>query len=403
MYKNLVYSVFTKATVALVNFCILVLSSRYLGVNSRGEISIFILNITVIQILNEVYTGYSLIYFVPKFNLKKIITAGIVYTVIFCSLSNLIIVFLDKQVPGYEWLGYIISILVILNTFHCVLILGKENLRMYNLLSFLQPFILLLGVSFFVFVLKKYTFESYIYPLLVSFTCAIFFSGAIVFKYIFMETKVASEFVLKPVLARGLAYQATILMFMFANRYSYYLLPGSGSVGLYSSACTLMESVLLIVNSITPLLLSRVVNTGNTLESVKMTIRLSKISFILSCVAVVIINLLPESLFTQILGIGFSGIKTIMLQYTPVILMMSLLAILSTHLSAIGKQNLVLACYGAGFLFSLLFAPVLIRFYGVGGASLNANITYFIMTIAIYSVFIRLNKIPLSSLIYDSI
>ena len=77
MLKNIFQSVIVKALVALINFCILIISSKYLGISSRGEISIFILNIAIIQGINEVFTGYSLIYFLQKFNIKKIIVAGI--------------------------------------------------------------------------------------------------------------------------------------------------------------------------------------------------------------------------------------------------------------------------------------------------------------------------------------
>ncbi|MEO6303240.1 MAG: hypothetical protein ABIP51_08705, partial [Bacteroidia bacterium] len=98
MFKNIIHSLFTKGVVAIINFFILIVSSRYLGVSSRGEISIFILNIAIIQIVNEIYTGYSLVYFIPKFNLKKMYVLGLIYTLIFCSLSNVIVVFLNKQV-----------------------------------------------------------------------------------------------------------------------------------------------------------------------------------------------------------------------------------------------------------------------------------------------------------------
>lgn len=183
MFKNLVYSLITKAGIALINFSILVISSRYLGVSSRGEISIFILNITIIQVINEVYTGYSIVHFIPKFNFRKIVISGFIYTLIFCSLSNVVLVFLNKQVQGYEWLGYLISLLVILNTFNCVLILGKENIRAYSFLSFLQPFILLTGIIFCVFILKKDTFVAYVYPLLISFIIGFTASTALVSNY----------------------------------------------------------------------------------------------------------------------------------------------------------------------------------------------------------------------------
>lgn len=394
MFKNLVYSLITKASIALINFSILVLSSRYLGVSSRGEISIFILNITIIQVINEVYTGYSIVHFIPKFNFKKIVASGIIYSLIFCSLSNVVLAFLNKQVQGYEWLGYIISLLVIINTFNCVLILGKENIRAYNFLSFLQPFILLAGIVFCIFILKKDTFVAYVYPLLVSFMIAVAASTPLVVNY-FLSGKTLPEFKAMSIFTKGFAFQASILMFLFANRYSYYLLPDRASVGMYSSSVSLIESVLIIANSISPVLLSRVANQGNTAASTNITLTLSKASFFLTAIAAVIVFSIPEGVFTTLLGSSFSGIKQYMILYSPTVLMVSLFSIISQYFSAIGKQKVVLFCYALGFFFAVSVAPYLVQTYGVRGAAYNANAAYLIITLAMCSFFLFYNKISL--------
>jgi O-antigen/teichoic acid export membrane protein len=392
MFKNIFYSLLTKGIVALINFIILILTARYLGVSSRGEISIFILNITIIQILNEVYTGYSMVHFVPRFNLKKIIVFGICYTFVFSSLSNSIVCFFNKQVPGYEWLGYLISLLVILNTFNCVIILGKQDIKRFNFLSFLQPFLLLFGILVCVFGFRIYTFNAYAYPLLFSFAIAFIISSRIVLRFFWLKNS-PNDFNLKPIFIKGIMFQAAILMYIFVNRYSYYLLPNSASVGLYSSASTLMESLLIFTNSIAPVLMARVSNEGNTMKSIKLTLTLSKVSFFFSAICAFVIFLIPESFLTLVLGDGFLGIKSLMLLYAPGILLVSFFGSISYYYSAIGKQKLVLFCYSLGFITTWFFAPVLIAMYGSKGAAYNANISYVMMTVAICISFIVTNKL----------
>lgn len=394
MLRNLIQSLLTKGSVALINFFILILSSRYLGVSSRGEISIFVLNIAIIQIINEVYTGYSIIHFLPKYNLRKIVGFGLFYTFLFCSVSNSIVIFLNKQLPGYEWIGYCVSLLVISNTFNCVIILGKENIKLYNILSFIQPFLLLLGLIFYLFILRKYTFISFVFPLFFSFTAAFILSTITVIKLIFKESK-SKEYALKPILMNGFLFQTSSLMFLFANKYNYYLLPESASVGLYSSASSLMESVLIIVNAVSPLLLARVAKQGDTIKSADMALSLSKASFILSILATLIIFILPEGVFVFVLGVGFAGIKGLMLIYAPGVVLVSLFAVISNYFLALGKQKLLVLCYGLGLISTVLLAPVLIKEYGMYGAAYNANITYLIMAIAVSYAFMKINKISL--------
>lgn len=397
MFKNIIHSLFTKGLVAVINFFILIVSSRYLGVSSRGEISIFILNITIIQIVNEIYTGYSLVYFIPKFDLKKMYVFGLVYTLIFCSLSNVVVVFLNRQVPGYGWLGYIVSLLIIVNTFNCVLILGKEKVKIYNFLNLIQPLLLLIGLGFSLIVLKEFTFNAYIFPLLLSFVVAFIFSTAVVLKFD-LKLSAGKAFDVKPIIINGLICQAAVLMHIFCNRYSYYLLPSTAKVGLYSSASSLIESVLIISNGISPVLLARVANTGNTLRSSEMTLSLSKASLVFSFMAVLVIFLLPEDFFIYLLGDGFVGIKRLMMLYSPGILMVSFFGIISNYFSALGKLKLTLVCNSFGFIISLVLAPILIKKYDIDGAAYTVNIAYLAVAIAIGTAFFINNKMKLQRL-----
>jgi len=397
MFKNILQSVFTKGFVAVINFLILFVSARYLGAGSRGEINILVLNITIIQILNEVYTGYSLIYFIPKYNLKKIFITGIGFTFIACSFGNSIFYIIQKQLPGQEWLSFIISLLVILNTFNCVIILGKEKIGLYNFLSFLQPLILLIGLLIYIFVLKSYTLESYLWPMLISF--CISFPVSFIAALKLVKAGVSNlSYEHKPIFMYGLICQAGVLMYILSNKYSLYLLPTKNEVGLYGTASSLIESILIIANGISPVFLAKVVNTGNSERNIKMTLTLSKASFILSLFAVSVLFILPNSFFIMLLGKGFGDVKYYMMFYAPGILIMSFISIINNYFSAVGRLKNVLVCNSFGFITTLFLAPVLVKNFGIKGAAITADIAYATTAIAICIVFFRSNGLPLKNL-----
>lgn len=397
MFKNIIHSIFTKGIVALINFFILIITSRYFGISARGEISIFILNITIIQLINETYTGYSLVYFIPKFNLKKIFIIGIIYILIFTSLSNLIIVFINKQIIGFEWMGYIISLIIIINSFNSVLILGKEKVKLYNFLNFLQPFLLLLGVLIYIFILNDNSISAFIYPLFFSFAISFVISVVYAQKLVFFDLSL-TNYEFKPIIINGIICQASTLMFILGNRYSYYLLPSTSKIGLYSTASSLIESILIISNGISPILLARVANLGDTKQSSKITLSLSKISLIISTIAVIIIFIIPETLYLKILGNEFIGIKRLMMLYAPGILMICFFGIISNYFSAIGQLKTVLLSNSLGFFFTLILAPLLIKKYDLAGAAYTANITYLIIALSIFILFFKINKLPINNL-----
>jgi O-antigen/teichoic acid export membrane protein len=393
MFNKIVQSLFTKCTVALINFLILIISSRYLGVVSRGEISLFLLNILVIQVIAEIYTGYGLIYFMHQYNLKKIIVGGILFILIISSAGNGIVSFTNKQVPGFEWLGYFISILVLLNTFNCVLLLGSGSLLKYNILSFLQPLLLLIGLAIAVFVIKIYTFNAYVIPLLFSFIVSFIISISFLLTSPLKSDK--EEFRLMPILSYGLLFQAVIIMHLVGNRYSYYWLPDNASIGIYSAATSFTEAVLVLTQSLIPVFLARVNREKNKSVTFDVALSLTKFSFLLTFIVLLILFFVPESLFTLILGEGFSGIKHLVLLYSPAVLCMSVYTVAGSFFSVTGNQKIVLAGYSAGFVINLVLTPLLINKYGITGAPVAAFISHLFNAFAICFAFFNLNNVSL--------
>lgn len=388
-----------KAIVAIINFLILIVSSKYLGVYSRGEISLFLLNLTIIQSINEIFTGYSIVHFVPKFNLKKIIFYGIGFTFIFSSLSNLLIVSLHKQVQGYEWFGYFISILVILNTFNCMLLLGRASFNSFNFLAFLQPFLLLIGILFFVFYQQQYTLTSYLWPLMLSFLVSFLISSFLLFKSSYKSTTTTIDFKLREILSNGFYYQMALLLFVFCNRFSFFLLVDNKKIGLYASACMLMESVLLVVNSISPILLSKVANQKTPVKLSREVLSFAKLAFLSTSFFVLLILILPENYLLFFLGKGFEGIKSLMIAYSPSVLVLSFISIISNYFTGIGKQKYILMSYLLGLFSTIFFAPYLIDNFNMLGAAYSANISYFAVAVIISFLFFYETKLSFTELL----
>jgi hypothetical protein len=219
MIGNIIHSLVARALVSGINFLVLVVSSRYLGVSSRGEISLFLLNLMLVQVVNEVFTGYSLVHFVPRFNLGKVLAAGVVYSLVCCAAINLVLALAGRMVGVNYFSAGTLSLLVVLNTFFCVLLLATENVRIFNALSVFQPLLLLVGLFTTLFVLRIYTFEAYLYPLFFSFAVSVAVSFPLAMRQVTKENA-RREFRPGDIFLKGFYFQAATLMFIFANRYS---------------------------------------------------------------------------------------------------------------------------------------------------------------------------------------
>jgi O-antigen/teichoic acid export membrane protein len=397
MLHKILQSLFTKGSVAVINLLILIITSKFLGISTRGEISIIILNLAIIQMVNEVYTGYSMVHFLSKFSITKIYANGFLFTVVITAISNAVLYAAGEQPEGFQGLFFVLSFIIILNTFNCVLILSREFYKMYNMLSVLQPLMLLLGILYFSFVLKDVTLNAFMWPLIISFGISFTISTYVVFRFLLQQNK-QTEFEWTPILKNGIFCQLAVLMHILASRLSYYLLDTKPDVGLYSTASSLIESVLIITNSVTPILLSRVAIIGKNNTSIRLTLLFAKACFVFSIAAIGVLYLIPNELFTFLLGKSFQANKQLMLMLSPGIIFLSFSGIISHYFSGIGNLKTVSFYNFFGFVTTAVLAPILIRQYGVNGAAITTNSAYFVTFLVSVVVFLKSTNTPVKDL-----
>jgi O-antigen/teichoic acid export membrane protein len=389
--------------VALINLAVLLVSCNQLGSDIRGQVSLLIFNIAIIQIINEIYTGYVLVYFIPKYSLKKIYSFGIIWT-ISCTIICAMVMYLLFKVfdigAGEYWVHMVIlSFIIILHSLHMVIILGKEKIRVYNYLNFFQPALLLTTLSIILFFFHLKSAGSYIMALYVSFSLAIVLSS-IQMITIFKNQKMdLPAFQPKEIIEKGFYNQLANLCHMLSNRYNFYLLGNTILVGIYSSATSLIESIWIISGSVSPIILTYIANDRDPENNGRITFLLSKICFLLSLCCVIILYFIPRDFFVYLLGEDFIHVKTVMLYLSPGILFISFATIISHYFAGLGKQRVLLIANSAGLLTTVCTSYFLISRDQLLGASYAACLSYFVATIILVAFFMKENKFGLMDLL----
>ncbi|MES2761522.1 MAG: polysaccharide biosynthesis C-terminal domain-containing protein [Bacteroidota bacterium] len=396
MLKNIISTLFTKGFVAFINLAILLVSCQQLGSDIRGQVSLLIFNIAIIQIINEIYTGYILVYFIPKYSLKKIYVSGIFWAVtctILC-VAVMLMLFIFFEIGSVDhWQHLIVlSLLIILHSFHMVIILAKEKIKAYNFLNFFQPALLLgtLFTMFFWFQVK--TIDSYIIALYVSFSASILVSTIQVAGIFKLNDHHFTLFEPKRIIENGFYNQLANLCHMLSNRYNFYLLGNTVLVGIYSSATSLIESVWIISGSVSPIILTYIANGKDPANNARITLVLAKICFLLSLMCVVILYFIPREFFVFLLGEDFIHVKTVMLYLSPGILFISFATIISHYFAGLGKQRILLIANSCGLLTTICVSRFLIAKDQLLGASYSACLSYFVATIILVAFFLKENK-----------
>ena len=397
MLKKIAHTLFSKGSTAFINFAILLITSRVLGGEIRGEITLFVLNIAIIQIVNEIYTGYTLVHFIPKFSFKKLYKFGFLWVIV-CTTLLSILFYVFKIRMGGNWFHlFFLSFIIILHSFHLVFILGKEKIKLYNWLSASQPLILLISLLIFIFGLQQKSVTSYIISMYISFIPPAIFSSIYIFKEYRNPIK-QEVFLVRQIFTNGFYNQFAALTHMLSNRYNYYLLSTNLLVGVYSGATSLIESVWLISGSVSTIILTHIANSKQNEENKHITFVLAKLCFLLSIVCVLVLYFIPDQFFVSLLGSDFTATKHIMLLLSPGILCVSFSSIIVHYYSGIGQQKVIAWANLCGFITTISLGYAFISNYGVDGACYISSISYFITSVILLIVFMRKHHFTIKDL-----
>ena len=394
MLKRITYSFFSKGAVALLNLLILVISARYLGLRTRGDISIFLLNLALVQFFCEMLTGNNLVHYLKNFQAPKLVYSGLLFIAFVALAAAAFIPFLPDQNYVSPLHYFVIACAVLLHSFFCVLILAQNKLKTYNYIALLQPLLLFVFVIVQVRFLHGYTFIDYYYSLLASFVCALPFSFRQIWPLLKSE-RYKPRHVFSKLLLNGFYLQSTAVMLFLMNRYNYYLLSENSKVGLYATACAITESLLLLANAAVPVLLSAL-SEKNT--SPKVVMLLLKLIVLLLLPAVVLLLVVPENFYTAVIGEAFVGIKKVMIIYLPAVVFQGLSILLAQFFTAKGKQIELTKAYVPAFLIAVLVAPIAIHKLGFAGAAVMSSACFFIVFLILFYNYCKTNNYKLSAL-----
>lgn len=400
MLKNIITAFFSRGAVALSNFALLLLTAHYLGSEVVGQVSLLILNIAIVQTINETYTGTALVYFVPGSAMMQIYRQGALFvllvTVLFCAGFAL---FGAGQVNLIVHL-FFLSILYTFNAFHNALLLAREKIRAYNILVFLQPFLMLVTLLFQVVVFRHRSFDAYILALYLASGTTLLLSALFLFP---LFTGGGSPVNFWHVLRNGVMNQLGNLAHTLSNRLNYYLLGSAALVGVYASSTSLIEAIWIISGSVSPIVLSHVANRKEDAGNARLTLLLARLCFLLGIICVLILFFVPSGLFVFLLGQDFTQVKTVMLYLSPGVVCLSFSSILSHYFSGLGQQKTLLLANVCGLLVTVSTAWVLIARFGLIGACYSASLAYFVQALILTLVFLKQNKIGLKEIFHPKI
>jgi len=409
MFKKIIGTIGTRAINAVLTLIIWVMVARFLGAVNLGTISLIILAVTIIQLFTSFFGGSSIIYMTPRSGAFKLLLPAYLWSVVITFISSGLLFLLStisekmEIIPsGYFWEVLILGLVMSLVSVNSMLLLGQEKVKIFNILSLIQVvtlFFLLLGS---LFILDTRNVMTYYWSILFSFLLAFIFSFFKLFPSLKKVPLTGMKKIIGEVLRFGTYVQFANIFQQLNYRLSYYIVDfflGRAILGVFTIGVQLSEGLWLIPRSIGMVQLTRISNEMDNHYAIRLSLTMIKISWIITLFVLILLLLIPASLFQLIFGTEFSDIKIVIAALGTGIVTLSVSIILSQFFSGINKPFHNTISSAIGLVFTLGFGFILIPHWGLIGAGITSSISYTVATIYQFIIFSRTTKLTARDLL----
>ncbi len=283
--------------------------------------------------------------------------------------------------------------------------MGKEKVNSSNIINFIQPVVSIVSLLIFIFIFKNTDVIIYIYALYFAYIISFLASFILIktdlihfFNFKFLEFKE----VLKTMFNFGFYNQLGHVIQFLNFRISYYLLnayQGEKSLGIYSNGVSLTEAIWLVSGSMAMVQYSKISNTNDWKYSQQLTINLTKISILITFIAIIPMILLPSSFYSFIYTKEFGSINTIMLCLAPGVLIYNIALLTMHYFSGTGRYYINTIAAFFGLIITLTFGFWIVPKYGTYGAAIVSSCSYIVTSAVAFYYFRKDSGINLFALL----
>lgn len=381
------------------NFILVVITSRFLGAEIRGEISLVVLALAIITLISEIIGGPATVYLIPKTNIKPLLIPSYVWGVFASLIATAVLSMLGYLPQGYEVDIFLLGLMATFKVSNNTLIFGKKKILEVNLVHLLYFVSLFLSVLYFIFIDHQTTLKLYINGLFISSLLALFLSS-----FFLIRNNEGDSYFLKKdnfliLIRNGIFNQLSNVFHVLTNRINFYLLGVTALIGVYSAGISFTEALLLFSGSSAGILMAEVANEKSATRSQRLALGLAKVNLIICLFGWVLLMLLPQSFYILLLGNEFEDVKLVLTFLGPGICFISYKAQLTHYFSGKGKHYINTIAALGSLLVNIVFAIFLIPQFGLKGAAISASIAYFV-SLSIAVGFFKKERIIATSFLF---
>jgi len=390
MIKNIASTFAHKFLIVVANFLIVVLTSQTLGSSGRGETSLFVTDFSIILLFTGIVAGSAMSYFTPKKDIFTISTIGYLWSVPISILGVLVLYFIHPTEYSFWLLGAIL--IQSFTTVHQMIMIGKNSLLAYNVSTALQPVFNLAYVYFYFEILDNKNVsvfvEGYVYSSVMAYIISVFQTAKYYTKTAVTNIKQTAH----EMISFGSGTYFSTIVQTITYRAGFYVLFWFGlsnAVGELSNGVALTEATWMISNSLSLVLYAHILNSEDEEEQKNLTLKFSKLCFILTIVSLAVLVITPSSIFIWLFGKDFSELKIYILLLSPGVLFLAVSTIIAHYFAGKGNYTINNVKSIIGFATVLVGLFIFIPLFGKKGAAVASSISYVFTSLYLFYQYLK--------------
>src|SRR3989344_2890860 len=395
MLNKIIQTIFSKGIISILNFLIVIITAKFTGAEGRGQMSLMYLNVILILMVNDLIGGSALVYLIPKLKASRLV----VPSALMALLCALLLPFLLNLYLGYDFKDYlwftVLSLTLNFSGVSNMFLNGLQQIKHNNIANIIQTLSLFASLCFLIFVKGQNNAQAYYLALLIGYSSNFLYSFIILRKLVFPIEKSPLIQTIKEILNYGFIVQAGNAIQLLNYRLSFYFLDyffplkGKEYVGVFSTGSSVAEAVWVIMNGISMVQYATLSNNTDKSFAISYSIKLSKICLLLTIFAVVVLILLPNTLFIFLFGKDFSEMQEVIRIISPGIVLMGFTGIYSHYFSGTGLMKISAYASSFALVVTILSGIFLIPKYGLHGAAITSCLSYSVSSLYLVVQFSR--------------
>ncbi|MDB4334787.1 oligosaccharide flippase family protein [bacterium] len=371
MLGNIIRTTGTKIFDAFLRVIILFLITNNLATHEVGDIAIILLSIGLLLMFNNFISG-SLIYYTAREDVGTMLKISYLWVIVVTSLLFPIAWFFEFIHSDYTYHVIILCFLFSITSINQNILLGKQRVVHFNLVTILQPIVIVITLCIEFFLLDDKSLGAYITALFFAYITVFVVSSIFIVPYFRWRTKSKLTFTFVKMLKYGVWIRVGNLLQLLNDRISYFLIEfflSKSALGIFSSGTQLGEkTIMLVTRSISSIQYAKISNTNDISKNAQITLLLAKGVFFIGLFGLLIINSIPVKWLVLLLSEKFADVDLVILSISPGLLFFNVLIIISHFISGIGKPKICSIGSAVSLFFTGLFCIILIPLWGLKGA-----------------------------------